>query len=106
MYENGNGVKKNVDKALSYYQKAAEKGYSDSYAAMGLIYFNGNREKAFGCFKKAADMGSPSGCYLTGLCYQDGTGVTKDRSKALEHFRKADKLGYDGAKEKLKSLIT
>ena len=41
MYAKGNGVKQNPATALAWFRKAAEQGYSDSQARLGLLYRKG-----------------------------------------------------------------
>jgi TPR repeat protein len=41
MYAKGNGVKQNPATALAWFRKAAERGYPDSQARLGLLYRKG-----------------------------------------------------------------
>ena len=41
MYQNGNGVSENMDKAIEYYTYAASKNHALSAYVLGLIYANG-----------------------------------------------------------------
>ena len=42
MYELGNGVEEDMDKAVYWYTKAAEQGLADAQYELGLIYSNGD----------------------------------------------------------------
>tara|TARA_R110000824_G_scaffold111945_6_gene260840 strand:- start:113 stop:394 length:282 start_codon:yes stop_codon:yes gene_type:complete len=41
MYQYGQGVKQNYEKAVSWYRKAAEQGYPQAQNQLGYIYFHG-----------------------------------------------------------------
>ncbi len=70
LYEHGDGVQKDMNKALSYYKKAAP-----------------GEEKLCG-------SGDGQACYELGYMYEHGYGVPKDPNKAKELYKKACKLGY------------
>ncbi len=60
----GNGVAKDVRKAISFLKRAALRGHVNSMHNLGVIYGNGDDVKrdgrlAFGYYQKAADLGSP-----------------------------------------------
>ena len=62
MYENGQGVEKNLQKAAELYQKAADQGDPNSQCNLGFMYSNGqgvekNLQKAAELYQKAADQG-------------------------------------------------
>ncbi len=70
LYEHGDGVPKDMNKALSYYKKAVS-----------------GEEKLCG-------SGDGQACYELGYMYEHGYGVSKDPNKAKELYQKACKLGY------------
>ena len=70
LYEHGDGVPKDMNKALQYYKKAAP-----------------GEEKLCG-------SGDGQACYELGYMYEHGYGVSKDTNKAKELYNKACKLGY------------
>ncbi|EXX76558.1 uncharacterized protein OCT59_029197 [Rhizophagus irregularis] len=58
-YNNGKGTEKNLEKALYWYQKAAESGYTDAMFNLAVCYIKGkgtevNLEKANYWYQKAA----------------------------------------------------
>ncbi len=64
-YEHGRGVQKDYQKAFQLYCLAADRGDSESYYALGWMYFNSrgvaqNPAIAAGWFKKAAAAGDPA----------------------------------------------
>ena len=94
MYSNGEGVTQSDEKAVEWYQKAAEFGKAESQNNLGLMYCKGlgvtqSYEKCAEWFKKAADQELQIAQYNLGLLYLNGGGVTKSDDKALELFLKA-----------------
>ena len=65
LYEHGDGVQKDMNKALSYYKKAV----------------SGE--------KKLCNSGDLQACYELGYMYEKGYGVPKDVNKAKELYKKA-----------------
>ena len=61
-YEEGNGVPKNIEKAIFWYQKAAEEYHQAAMARLGKIYDKGelvprNSKKALHWYQKAIQRG-------------------------------------------------
>jgi len=66
LYEEGQGVPKQFDAAVSCYTKAAEQGYVDAYFALGEIYISRfapkmDRVSAYRWLEMAAKQGHPRG---------------------------------------------
>ncbi|MBV9999131.1 MAG: sel1 repeat family protein, partial [Verrucomicrobia bacterium] len=84
--------------ALSWYEKAAQKGNSDAMVQAGLLYSvrhtaEDNR-KALEYFIQAADVGNRDGKYLAGECYfYPKPGLVPDEAKALQYLHDAAALG-------------
>jgi len=62
MYQLGLGVEKDMMKAVSFYQAAADKGYAPGQYNMGLLLYEGKAVKqdykrAYEMFEKAAKQG-------------------------------------------------
>ena len=60
--------------AISWLQKAVDKGFAPSQALLGTLYFNGtgvpsDRNKAFNLLEQAADQNDPQGMYMLSLYY-------------------------------------
>lgn len=53
-----------------------------------------SEEIQFKLFEISADGGYPTAMYFLGKCYENGIGVEKDRSKALELYNQAIESGY------------
>ena len=96
MYEQGNGVEQDYEKALEYYRLSAEAENPDfkgmRYA--GLMYRDGigvaqNAAEAAACFQLAAEAGDVSAAYFLGLLYEEGNGVEKSAAEAKKWYEKA-----------------
>ncbi len=81
------GIDKDYDKALEWFRKAADEGYSEVYEGIAYIYlftddYEG-KDSAQGIewYEKAAACGRP---YNLAICYRNGTGVKKDYKKVVE----------------------
>lgn len=102
LYQAGNGVEKDIDKARSWYLLAAEKGYTDAFVLCGDTYMFGeeidtNYDTALFYYDKAITAGSAFGLFRLGWLYKEGLGVKQDRSKALAYLEKAKAAGYTEA---------
>ena len=93
-YEHGDGVKKDIPKAIEWYEKAAAKGDADAQNNAGLCHFKkGRYDEAFKWWTKAAAQGHVVAEYGLGWLYQRGNGVKKDIPKAIEWYEKAAAKG-------------
>jgi len=109
VYENGQGVSKDLGRAAELYQKAADQGNASAQKNLGVLYENGqgvpkDLGRAAELYQKAADQGYARAQYNLGTLYQDGGGVPKDLGKARELYRKAANQGYAPAITQLKAL--
>lgn len=79
MFYNGFGVNQDTKSALSYFTKAAEKGYALAYAEVGTVYYLDALPKNFGqakaWLKKSADMGEPRAQVLLANIYISEAGL-------------------------------
>jgi tetratricopeptide (TPR) repeat protein len=70
LYYAGNGVTKNVDTALQYYEKAAVKGDAGAQNGVGRCHYDmGRYEEAFKWFTKAAAQGDAGAQNGVGRCH-------------------------------------
>jgi hypothetical protein len=90
----GTGGEQNIQRALAYFQKAAEKGDADAQFWAGDILYHGrtNRRDYTGArqwFERAADAGHPYALFHLADMLENGTGVPKDEQRANELYRRA-----------------
>ena len=84
-YENGNGIKKNANKAMRYYEKAAESGAAEAAMKLASEYTGGKTKddaKAFKWYKKAAENGDASAAFALSHMYAAGKGVSKNEENS------------------------
>lgn len=105
MYLNGyeeSGIKPDLNKAIEYYEKAADGGMESAMMQLGYIYCSGEHmqpdyEKGIGYYMRAADLGNTTALGNLGLSYIKGYGVEKDEKKGFEYFLKAAEGGHPKA---------
>lgn len=105
---NGEGVKKDIKRAIGYWEKAVSAGSLESYYEMGLGYFEGvelggevilkkNVTKAVQLWEQALKMGfkSADANYLLGLTYTYGEDeVEPNLVLGIKHLCEAKSLGF------------
>ena len=106
---NGSGVKKDIEEALKWWQKAAEQGDAASQYNLGILYeidegVSKDEKKAVKWYRKAAEQGVANAQYNLGNCYYNGAGITRDYTEAVKWYRKAAEQGYVLAEEALSRL--
>ena len=106
MYENGEGVDKDLNKAFGYFKLAANHGYDDAQNAVGFAYENGDGvkkdlKKAFQYYKLSADQGYDVAQNNLGDAYSNGEGIEKDYKRAFGYYKLSADQGYDIAQSNL-----
>lgn len=108
-------VRKDIDKALEWYEKAACGQNSDVAQAaqlqIGAIYVNIRQdwETALEWFRKAAGKyynGNADAQYNIGIAYANGYGVKKDFREAGEWFSRAKENGSADAENALQQIVS
>ena len=91
---------KDYDKALQYYEQAADQGNAEGLRGIGTFYAEGDGvekdiNKAMEYWQRAADQGDTKALINLGRLYAMATeeGVPADFDKGLEYFQKAIDLG-------------
>lgn len=92
LYEAGKGVEKNMAEAVSYVQKAADKGYGPAECALADMYYEGRGvEQSYGkaveWYAKADAQGrlTENAAKRYAACYENGWGgLVADKEKAEE----------------------
>lgn len=102
MFDNGQGVEKNVRRAAYWYKKSARLGIVEAQYNLADMYRVGagvpkDYDLAFEWFEKAANQGHQKACNSTGHMYLQGLGVAASQSKALGWFERAGDLGHAAA---------
>lgn len=97
-YENGAGVAKDPERAVEWYEKAAQLGHASAMCCLGFCYKDGvgvpkDEEKAAELFQQAAEQEDPDAMCTLGWCYETGCGVPQDWGQAAEWYRKAAGAG-------------
>ena len=101
-YETGDGVAKDLKKAVSWYRKSADQGHKIGQCNLGICYENGigvekNPFQAFYWYKKAAEQGYRNAQANLGTCYYNGFGVAQDYNQAFSWYIKAAAQGMGSA---------
>jgi hypothetical protein len=116
LYQNGEGVPKDLGRAAELYQKAANQGEPIAQNNLGELYRLGEGvpkdlakaaelyQKAAEGFQKEADQGNAQAQLLLGVFYENGWGVPNDLGKARELYQKAANKGHELAITQLKAL--
>jgi len=106
MYNVGDGLPTDKDKAFQYYEKAAETGYYRGLYNLGFMYSNGqgvkqDKEKAAHYYQLAAGQGHTWAQNNLGLLYDQGEGVKKDKEMAVYWYRLAAEQQHASAQNNL-----
>lgn len=106
LYETGNGVEQNMQKAIELYRSAADMGYGKAQSYLADIYYEGRGTdkdliSAVSLYQKALENRqiSQSGATRLAECYENGlAGLAKDR-------KKADQLRKEKHQDNLANLL-
>ena len=93
-----NTTKEDDAEAVSWYEKAAEKGDLEGTVCLGTMYQKGqgvaqDYEKAAELYRQAADGGNADGINKLAGMYRFGQGVTQDSEKAVELYNQVINKG-------------
>lgn len=94
MYNNGEGVEQDCDKANEYYEKSYEIKVAICHydTAILLQYYNKDITSAIQHYEKAASLGFIGAYKYLAYLYQNGVGVSVDKHKANDYNQKANDL--------------
>lgn len=109
MYEEGQGIKRDYERAQKYYRMAAGEGLAEAKYKLGMMYKNGKGLeedwlKAVKMILEAADEGFPDAQERMGRFYEKGKGVAEDQRKAAEYYKKAADQGHQRARQNLEKM--
>lgn len=94
-YQNGWGVRQDIQKAINHYERA--KIFSDAAIPLGNLYISThkfNHKAAFNLFKNISKTGNPVATERLAFCYECGIGVKKDIITAYRLYERAASTGY------------
>ena len=97
-YDNGKGVPKDYQQAVSWYRKAAEQGHAKAQFNLGMSYANGqgvpkDDQQAIAWLRKSAEQGDVNAQFYLGVSYVSGQGKAQDYQRAATWFRKSAEQG-------------
>lgn len=100
-YDNAIGTKRDVDKAIHWYQKAAEQGLAEAQFNLAHILVDEDisATAAAEWMAKAAAQGMPDAQYLMGVIYSEGIGVAPNDDEARRWLQRAIDQGNADAAE-------
>ena len=102
----GNGTAADLKEAFRSFKTGAEKGDAFCMKALGSFYLNDDRPtEAFPWYEKAAGLEDPEAIFALGVLYDNGYGVQKNKEAALEHFKKAARMGHAPAQSRLGKIF-
>jgi uncharacterized protein len=126
-YRDGIGtVKKDLNKAIEMYTKAAKEGSAEALYNLGTFYGSGRGEivldyaRMLECFEKAAaqkpylkllnkqliaNTGVAESMNALGTSYRDGRGVDKDAKKAFEYYKQSAHYNYSAGQNNLACFL-
>lgn len=111
LYEKGEGVEQNWEKAVQYYQMLAKGMHKEAQFRLAELYEEGkvvsrDDKKAFELYCSCAEfmlIRNLEACYRVGKMYEEGRGIEKNDKKAVEWYQKAA-TNYGGLSKAQKSL--
>ncbi|CAG8442721.1 5382_t:CDS:2 [Dentiscutata heterogama] len=93
-HEVGRNTKKDMKKAIEWYNKAIEKDCAAAERILGDYYYKCQRyTKAFKLLKNATDKGNIMAMHNLGLCYQKGRGTDLDKDQGFKLLKQAAEKG-------------
>ncbi len=104
-----NGGHFDMEQGLRHLEAAAERGHLGAMHFLGLIHFKGvnvpvDPVKARKWIAMGAERDEPAELYNLGMLDWTGAGLAKpDRASAMNHWRRAAKLGNENARKALKT---
>ena len=103
MYQQGQGVAKDEQKAIAWYGKAIQQEQPYALFNMGLMYANSSQyiaqdiAKAHELFLRSAVAGVDLAMYEVALMFEQGAGCTQNYSEAAFWYEEAAKRGHKEA---------
>jgi uncharacterized protein len=110
LYYKGEGVKRDMREAASFFRKAADHGHAGARNNLGLMHAQGSGvprdyRKAARWYRMAAEQGYDKAQFNLGLLYAHGDGVERNRREALHWLALSARQGNPCAMKQLKLMI-
>ncbi len=102
IYYRGQGIPKDYQEAIKWYQKAAENGNVEAQYILAWMYYKGkdvpqDYNQAVKWFLEAAEEGNTLAQFHLAGMYEVGRGVPQNKQQAVMWYQKAAKQGYSEA---------
>ncbi|MCB1680813.1 MAG: SEL1-like repeat protein [Rhodospirillales bacterium] len=102
IYVAGDLVKRDLNRAVFWFQEAADNGVANAKYNLGVLYHQGlgvkaDLNKALSLYSEAAEMGHPEAQYNLGIAYIGGIGFPYDPVKAARNFESSANKGVKEA---------
>ena len=86
------------EKAMEYFQKAADAGNAEGWRGLGNLYAQGlgvkeDSSRALEYYRLAAAQGDAKSYYNLAIMYESGEAMEKDIGKAVEYYEKSAENG-------------
>lgn len=99
LYENGEGVERDMERAADLFRQAADQGLAASKFRYGLMLLDGRgveRDDELGRaqLEAAQNDGFPAAAYVLGNIYREGRGVDVDEERAAELYLQGAMVGH------------
>ncbi len=109
MYRRGQGVLRNPQKAVKWYERAAEAGLGTAQADLGIMLLDGEAgdpepEEAIMWLTYASDAGHAEAQFRLGELYEKGEYVTQNLELAKRLYTEAAERGHSAAEARLAAL--
>ncbi len=108
-YEDGRGVGRDYEVAVSWYRQAADQQYARGLNNVGRMYSRGrgvsrDAAEAARWYRLSAEQGYASAQSNLGTMYRDGRGVSQDYEAAIWWFRRAAAQGHTAGQTNLGTM--
>ena len=110
MYYKGEGVKRDMRVAASFFHRAADQGHAGAQNNLGLMHAQGSGvsrdyREAARWYRMAAEQGFDKAQLNLGLLYARGDGVDRNRREALRWLAMSARQGNSQAMKQLTHMI-
>lgn len=110
-YEKGDGVTKDINKAVELCKKAVDQGNAEAqvcygdYLMHGVVIVDNGLKNAIDLYRCAAESGNADGQYKLGVIYCRGEYIRRDDKIGMEWINKAAAQGHELAKKYQETYI-